>query len=73
MDPEKQAILIKLGKNIASIRKQTGLSQRELGYRCGKDQQTIHKIETGKNAPNIYVLYQLAEALGIRVRDLINF
>lgn len=66
-------IIIKLGKNIAEHRKQKGISQEELGYIIHSARNYIGCIERGEKSPSITTLHKIAEALGINVKDLINF
>lgn len=66
-------IIIKLGKNIAEHRKKKGLSQEELGYIISSARNYIGCIERGEKSPSISTLYKIAKALGIKVKDLINF
>jgi putative transcriptional regulator len=42
---EKEELLKKLGKNIIKIRTKKGWSQSELAWNCGKDRQSIERLE----------------------------
>ncbi len=50
-----------------------GLTQRELAMICGKDPQSLERIENGKSNPTIYYLYEIANGLNISVQELIDF
>ena len=63
----------KLGKHIAEIRKQAGLSQTELALRIDKDRQWMNYIEKGKGNPTIKTLYLVASELEVTVIDLLDF
>jgi len=67
---EKQEFLENLGKNIKAIRKEKGITQSELAWRCNKDKQSIERIENAKVNPSIFILSQLAKALEIPLSDL---
>ena len=57
---------------LEEIRKQKGLSRRELAEKSGVNEQTISFLESGINNPNfakIDTLIKLAKALKCKVRD----
>lgn len=70
---EKEELLKKLGKNIIKIRTKKGWSQSELAWNCGKDRQSIERLENGKINPSIFYLNQIAEGLGIPLKELLDF
>ena len=57
---------------LAEVRKAKGLTQRKLAYLSGVPRVSIARYETGKVSPNIRVLEKLADALGVKVDDLIR-
>lgn len=61
---------IRIGRRIEDLRKQAGLSQRDLAARCGIAQSTIYRIEAGKFAVRLDLLESIASALGKKV-DLV--
>ena len=61
----------KLGKRIKHFREQKGISQDELGNFVWVNNVHISNIETGKKAPSIDLLIELANALGISTDDLL--
>ena len=61
----------KLGKRIKHFREQKGISQDELGNLVWVNNVHISNIETGKKAPSIDLLIELANALGISTEDLL--
>lgn len=65
--------LKKLGENIAYKRKQAGLSQTDLGLKCGIDRQNLSNIERGKKNIQALTVYKLARELGIEVWELMKF
>lgn len=62
-----------LGKAIKDAREQQGISQRRLAFMTGTSRSYLWKIETGVADVGIDVLIRIAHALGIQVRDLIEF
>ncbi|MBR3763006.1 MAG: methyltransferase domain-containing protein [Clostridia bacterium] len=55
--------LTAIGAYISLLRRQRGLSQRELATRLGVSFQAVSKWETGENLPDSALLLPLAEAL----------
>ncbi|MBA4240060.1 MAG: XRE family transcriptional regulator [Sphingobacteriaceae bacterium] len=70
---KKQPYLNKLGKRIVELRLKKGWSQRDLAYECGKEPQSIERVENGKSNPTAFYLKELADALGVTVADFFNF
>ena len=62
----------KVGKLIAALRKESGMTQEELGEKLNISQRSVSRWETGKNMPDISLLTPLAEALGISVTELLR-
>ncbi|MDY3318729.1 XRE family transcriptional regulator [Riemerella anatipestifer] len=71
---EKTEILKKIGKKVKEMRESKGLSQVELvGKMQGEiDPTNISRIESGRTNPTIYTLYRIAEALEIKISDLVD-
>ena len=61
-----------LGQRIRELRIAKGLSQAKLGLKIFKDQQSIHKIESGQfNASYIYLL-EICDGLDITIEELVR-
>ena len=56
--------------HVRALRKELGLSQGELGKRCGVSRQTINAIENQKYDPSLPLAFQLARILGTTVDAL---
>ena len=69
----KEEFLRMLGKNVARLREEAGLSQTELALRCDKDRQSLNRLETGRINPSIFYLSQIAAELKRPVKDLVDF
>lgn len=63
----------KIGQRIVELRTKLSWSQSDLARACNKDRQAIEKLENGKVNPTLYTLLEVSKALGVKVRDLINF
>ncbi len=61
-----------LGKRISELRKQKGLTQEELASKFGVSPQAVSKWECDTSCPDIMMLPQLAEILGITVDELLS-
>ena len=62
-----------LAKNMERLRKQKGLSQEKLARLADVANNTIIKIEGGKNQnPTLDTLKKIAKALGVSVDDFIQ-
>lgn len=70
---QKQRYLKKIGAKIVELRLQKGWSQRDLAFACGKEPQSIERVENGKTNPSIYYLKELADALNVDVTAFFNF
>lgn len=60
----------KLGKKIQKLRKDTGLTQEELGHRIGVSRAYMGYIEQGRNTPSLEVLEKIARQLRVSLSDL---
>lgn len=66
-------VLVKLGTKVAEYRKAKELSQEELGFLIKSARNYIGCIERGEKSPSINTLCKLAKALGVKVKDFIEF
>ena len=69
---DKEAALIRLGKNVQELRKRKGLTQTQLAHSVGKDQQSIQRLEAGDFNPTYYYLTEIAEGLGVPIEELVK-
>lgn len=70
---DKTAELLKLGNKIRELRTARGLSQAKLGFKILKDQQSIHKVETGEFNPTYIYLLEICEGLDVTISELLDF
>lgn len=61
-----------IGLNIKKYRKQTGITQQVLADKIGKSLNFVGKIEVGFDHPSLYTLIDIAKALGIPLKDLLE-
>jgi DNA-binding XRE family transcriptional regulator len=70
---QSDEFLKRLGQNIARIRESKGLTQSQLALNLDKDRQSLNALEKGRsNATTLYLL-DVANALGVSVKDLMDF
>jgi len=62
-----------LGKRVAYLRNQTGLTQEQFAEKCDYSVEFISLIERGINAPSVDRLSRMAQVLGVEVKDLFDF
>ena len=61
-----------LGQRIAYFRKLRGITQEDLGEKCGVSSQAVSKWENDISAPDISLLSTLAETFGISTDQLLG-
>ncbi|GAB4516632.1 MAG: hypothetical protein Tsb004_26480 [Allomuricauda sp.] len=62
-----------LGKKIKEVRKEKGISTYDLSYESNISRSQINSIEKGNINTSICTLKALADAMGLKVKDLIDF
>jgi transcriptional regulator with XRE-family HTH domain len=70
---EKAKFQKNLGKHIATLRREKGLSQIEFGYLIEIEKQNINRIENGRTNPTAFTLNKIAEALQIPRSKVFDF
>lgn len=60
-----QSVRRLVAAEILAKRHQRGLTQAELGKRCGMRVGTICRLESGRQNPSILTLQRVAQALGV--------
>ena len=64
--------LIKIGSFISNVRKEQGLTQKQLAERVGVSDKAVSRWETGKGLPDTSIMSDLCEALGININELLS-
>ena len=62
-----------LGRNIFKVRRECGYTQDKLAEILDVSREHLAKIETAKRTVSLDLLINIADALNIKVRDLIDF
>ena len=63
---------IKIGKFIASCRKDHGMTQAVLAEKLGISDRAVSKWENGKSLPDAGIMLELCELLNINVNELLS-
>lgn len=61
-----------VGQNVRRLRLAADLSQEAVAERMGVDRAYVSALELGKRNPTIITLWQIAEALDVRLPDLVG-
>ena len=69
MDADK--LKNQIGVNISTYRKRIGWTQAELAERLNYSDKAVSKWERGESVPDVLILANLAEQMGITVNDLL--
>lgn len=62
---------VKVGRFIAQLRREQGLTQEALGEKLGVTNKTVSRWENGNYMPDIELLVPLGETLGVSVNELL--
>lgn len=62
----------KIGKFIATLRREHTMTQKELAQRLGVSDKTISKWETGRGLPEISIMKSLCETLDVSINELLS-
>jgi transcriptional regulator with XRE-family HTH domain len=61
----------RFASNLRRERKRLGISQEELGFRCGLHRTEISLLERAQRDPRLPTIVQLARALDVSASDLL--
>lgn len=73
MAQQNKQFLVFIGKKVRAEREKMGISQEKLGQLAKLHRTYIGMIERGEKNITIFNLRRIAQALGVQVRDLIDF
>lgn len=62
-----------VGEKIARVRKGQGVTQEQLALKIGVEPATVSNIERGETNTSVYVVFKIALALKIHIRELFTF
>ena len=67
------ALLQAFGEHLRALRKQRGLSQQALADEADISWPTVQRVEAGSQSATLEVLAALAHALGLPLKELVDF
>lgn len=67
------SLLLKFGKHLVALRKSKNIAQNELAYKTDVEVSQIFRIEKGLINPTLSTLKNIAEALNITLKELLDF
>lgn len=70
MKLSKEDFLKFLGENVRTLRIERGMTQAELAYTIGKNQQSVQRVEKGDFNATAFYLYELSTGLDTPVEKL---
>jgi putative transcriptional regulator len=70
---KKEVLQKKIGQKIIELRTKRGWTQSDLARACNKDRQAIEKLENGKVNPTLFSIMEIAKALEIPLKELVDF
>jgi len=70
---KQEEFQLKLGKQIAKLRKQKKISQVDFAYMLDKEKQNLNRIEKGKTNPTVWSLQQIAKLLEVPIQKLFDW
>ena len=62
----------KIGKFILQLRKEKGMTQKELAEKLGVTDRAISKWENGRGMPELSLMKALCDELGVSVNELLS-
>ena len=67
-----EEILFRIGRRIADLRRDRGISQQDLAARCNFEKSNLSRIEYGRSNMTIATLLTISRALGVKLRELVD-
>ena len=64
--------LVEIGKNLQSIRKRRGLTQKELGEKIGLTREAVSSYEAGRTHLMVTTLMDIATVLRVKVNEILG-
>ena len=61
-----------VGKRISELRQQQGITQDDFAILSGLNRAHLYRVETGNQSATLRTLKAVADALGVRIRDLLG-
>lgn len=72
MEDNANEILVKIGAKVVARRKELNLTQEDLAYAANIDRTYVGYVENGRQNITISMLFKLAKALKMDIKDFFN-
>lgn len=72
VDYTDEALLKRLGERIRTVRKEGGLSLRDLAFKIGMEPSNLSVIENGRSNPQILTYARIASALSVELSTIVT-
>lgn len=72
-EPNVELMMVGVGSQVRSLRKQQALTLEQLSQRCGVSTGLLSQMERGRGNPSFNTLVQIAHALGAPVAQLLQY
>ncbi|MBS1634600.1 MAG: helix-turn-helix transcriptional regulator [Bacteroidetes bacterium] len=69
---KEKAFLVKVGNNIVRIRKEKGISSKELAEHLDMEPSNLTPIEKGRINTTLLTLHKIAQILGVDVSEFMD-
>ena len=69
---KNQSYLVKVGKRLAAIREEKKITQEKLQELTGFDARQIGRIERAENNVSISMIKHIADALNVKICDIVD-
>lgn len=63
---------ILIGARIRKLRQDKGMTQQALADECDIEKPNLSRIEKGNTNPTVKSLWKISNALGVRLKDLVD-
>jgi transcriptional regulator with XRE-family HTH domain len=73
MDISKELFITNFGVHIRQLREKINMSQQDLANDCAMSKRQIGRIERGENITTLGTIINIANALGIEPKELLDF
>lgn len=73
MDISKELFISDFGVHVRQLREKKNMSQQDLANDCGMSKRQIGRIERGEINTSLGTIINIANALEVEPKDLLNF
>ena len=72
MENSPDPLIASFAKILRTRRRQAGLTQEELAFRAGLSMRYVSLLESTRHQPSLGTMKALADALGVRLSELVE-